>query len=60
MNESIWATVEADAWARSFTYEEYLEYKLKASPLSAPLSSLAYYLVYEALEFDCHDDEENG
>ena len=36
MMESIWSTVEADAWARSFTYEEYLDYKAKVNPIPAP------------------------
>ena len=50
---SIWATVEAEAWARGFRYEDYINLHKKNG--SNPLKERAYNLVCQAFDKDMEE-----
>ena len=39
---SIWSSLEGDAWARDFNYEAYLEHHKSTGCLGTPLDAVAY------------------
>ena len=50
---SIWATVEAEAWARGFRYEDYINLHKRNG--SNPLREGAYNLVCQAFDKDMEE-----
>lgn len=57
----MWKTIEADAWSRNFSYEDYVNLHRQSGYVCNALCKEAYELVCEALEVQLeydHGDEE--
>lgn len=55
---SIWSTVEVDAWSRGFDYEDYLHLHSTSGIKQVPLARRAYYELCIALYMNMDEDLE--
>ena len=52
----MWGTVEADAWSRNFSYEDYVNLHRQSGYVCNALCKEAYELICEALEVQLEYD----
>lgn len=57
MSDSIWSTVECDAWSRDFDYENYLGLYNKITGDDSKISKNTYSLICQAFDNQFKEDQ---
>lgn len=59
LKPTVFSSIEADAWSRCFTYEDYVECYNRVFPGSSPVAVDVYELLCQAFELQMeHDNKE--